>query len=116
MLSRPEGLDERALLAELEEGWAIRTASASYLPLGAGSHHWWVEDIDARAWFVTVDDRPTSTFMLSPSVVGVLQQFFENRKPVLVSIPQIVGYQIYVGQRIVLKSSHVIFRTRVTAF
>ena len=56
MLSRPEGLGERALLAELEEGWAIRTASASYLPLGAGSHHWWVEDIDARAWFVTVDD------------------------------------------------------------
>ncbi len=56
MLSRPEGLDERALLAELEEGWAIRTASASYLPLGAGSHHWRVEDIDARAWFVTVDD------------------------------------------------------------
>src|SRR6476619_5727185 len=56
MLSRPKGLDDRVLLDALERGWALRSASASYLPVGAGSHHWRVVDVDGAGWFVTVDD------------------------------------------------------------
>jgi spectinomycin phosphotransferase/16S rRNA (guanine(1405)-N(7))-methyltransferase len=56
MLSRPEGLDDRVLVDALERDWALRPTSASYLPVGAGSHHWRVVDVDGGGWFVTVDD------------------------------------------------------------
>ncbi|MEY2460138.1 MAG: spectinomycin phosphotransferase [Acidimicrobiaceae bacterium] len=56
MLSRPEGLEDADLLDALEASWALRSISVSYLAVGAGSHHWHVTDVDARSWFVTVDD------------------------------------------------------------
>lgn len=56
MLSPPEGLDDRVLLGVLDEGWSLRSTSAAYLPVGAGSYHWRVDDLDAGDWFVTADD------------------------------------------------------------
>jgi spectinomycin phosphotransferase/16S rRNA (guanine(1405)-N(7))-methyltransferase len=56
VLSRPVGLDDGVLLDALEESWALRPTSASYLRVGAGSYHWRVDDLDGASWFVTVDD------------------------------------------------------------
>lgn len=56
MLSRPEGLDDELLIAALQRGWSLATASLSYLAVGAGSHHWSVVDADDVTWFVTLDD------------------------------------------------------------
>jgi spectinomycin phosphotransferase/16S rRNA (guanine(1405)-N(7))-methyltransferase len=54
--SPPAGLAESDLAAALEANWGIATVSMTYLAVGAGSHHWRVEDRHDRAWFVTVDD------------------------------------------------------------
>ena len=56
MLTRPVDLSEPALGVLLAEAWGLHSTSMAYLPIGAGSHHWRVEDVDGRPWFVTVDD------------------------------------------------------------
>jgi spectinomycin phosphotransferase/16S rRNA (guanine(1405)-N(7))-methyltransferase len=56
MRSQPAGLAECDLATALESTWGIATVSMSYLPVGAGSHHWRVDDRDERTWFVTVDE------------------------------------------------------------
>lgn len=43
-------------MVALERGWGIEATSISYLPVGAGSHHWRVADRQDRTWFVTVDE------------------------------------------------------------
>ncbi|GIH96571.1 hypothetical protein Psi01_72010 [Planobispora siamensis] len=44
------------LVSALADGWALEARSVSYLPVGAGSHHWAATGDDGRTWFVTVDD------------------------------------------------------------
>ena len=56
MRSRPARLTDADLVAALDTGWSIAAASVSYLPVGAGSHHWRVEDRRDQTWFVTVDE------------------------------------------------------------
>src|SRR6476661_8378469 len=56
MLTRPVDLSDAALADVLGDGWDLRVTSMTYLPIGAGSHHWGVDDRDGRSWFVTVDD------------------------------------------------------------
>lgn len=56
MLTPPSGLPDEMLLAVLDERWGIAGRSIEYAPLGFGSHHWRVEGVDGRRWFVTVDE------------------------------------------------------------
>jgi spectinomycin phosphotransferase len=56
MRDRPAGVDDRELSAALADGWQLHVADAQYAPVGAGSYHWIVRDIEDRRWFATVDD------------------------------------------------------------
>lgn len=53
MQERPDGLDDRDVVAGLTAGWRIPARSTSYQPVGFGSHHWAAGDL-----FLTVDDGP----------------------------------------------------------
>lgn len=50
----PPGFDRAALSGVLRQ-WGISSTSLTYLPLGAGSHHYLAQDTAANRWFVTVD-------------------------------------------------------------
>jgi hypothetical protein len=50
----PRGFDRAALVATLCE-WDLSITALSYLPLGAGSHHYLAIDSVGNQWFVTVD-------------------------------------------------------------
>ncbi|XVV13185.1 phosphotransferase family protein [Actinoplanes sp. CA-131856] len=51
MRERPADLTDAHLAATLAEGWGIHAPALTYLPVGAGGHHW-----SAPPWFVTVTD------------------------------------------------------------
>jgi hypothetical protein len=55
VLSRPEGLDEREVIAALSDGWGLN-ATIEYSPLGFGSYHWIATGSDGHRRFLTVDD------------------------------------------------------------
>jgi len=54
--ARPVDVDDAAVTTALADGWALRPASAAYLPVGGGGHHWCVADTAGATFFVTVDD------------------------------------------------------------
>jgi spectinomycin phosphotransferase/16S rRNA (guanine(1405)-N(7))-methyltransferase len=56
VLTQPVDLNESALVDLLARAWGLRSTATAYLPVGAGSHHWRVEDVGGLLWFVTVDD------------------------------------------------------------
>ena len=56
MLTRPVGLSDDAVAHLLQDDWGLAPRSIAYLPVGAGSHHWRLDDAEGRSWFVTVDD------------------------------------------------------------
>lgn len=69
MNSEPAGLDRGALVSALR-AWELSVTSLSYLPVGAGSHHYLALDSDGRRWFVTVDELLAKLFgMLGPTFV-----------------------------------------------
>lgn len=55
MNSEPTDLDHDALMSTLS-AWDLSVSSLTYLPVGAGSHHYLAVDTDGRRWFVTVDE------------------------------------------------------------
>jgi Phosphotransferase enzyme family len=54
MNAEPPGFDRAALGAALQER-ELSITSLTYLPLGAGSHHYLARDAVGNRWFVTVD-------------------------------------------------------------
>lgn len=67
MNSEPAGLDRDALVPVLR-AWELSVTSLSYLPVGAGSHHYLALDSDGRRWFVTVDELVVKLFgMMGPT-------------------------------------------------
>src|SRR5258708_24114673 len=52
----PTDLTEAELVAVLQQAWACRVTSATYVPRGFGSHHWDVRTEAGARRFVTVDD------------------------------------------------------------
>jgi spectinomycin phosphotransferase len=54
--ARPHDLTDSEVLSAIADGWGVHTASAAYLPVGGGSHHWRVSDPSSTTFFVTVDD------------------------------------------------------------
>jgi len=52
----PEGLDVRAVIDALRDGWDFRVDAAEYAAVGGGSYHWEVTDETGVRGFVTVDD------------------------------------------------------------
>ncbi|MGN6792532.1 MAG: phosphotransferase [Streptosporangiaceae bacterium] len=56
MLTPPDGLSEKLLIAVLAKHWRLEVASIVYRALGFGSHHWEVVDSAGATWFVTVDE------------------------------------------------------------
>jgi spectinomycin phosphotransferase len=54
MNAEPPGFNRAALGAALRD-WELSITSLSYLPLGAGSHHYLARDVSGNRWFVTVD-------------------------------------------------------------
>lgn len=67
MNSEPAGLDRDALVAALR-AWELSVTSLSYLPVGAGSHHYLALDSYGRRWFVTVDELMAKLFgMMGPT-------------------------------------------------
>ncbi len=61
MQTEPGDLDRGALLAALR-AWELSITSLSYLPVGAGSHHYLALDSDGGRWFVTVDELLVKLF------------------------------------------------------
>jgi spectinomycin phosphotransferase len=65
--SEPARLDRVALVSALR-AWELSVTSLSYLPVGAGSHHYLAHDSDGRRWFVTVDELVVKLFgMMGPT-------------------------------------------------
>ena len=56
MRARPEDVETSALLGVLADGWGFDVGSADYAPVGFGSYHWVVSDLEGTRAFVTVDD------------------------------------------------------------
>lgn len=56
VLSPPVDLPDDVLGSVLADAWQLTAASATYRPVGFGSHHWEVADDGAARWFVTVDE------------------------------------------------------------
>ncbi len=56
MRTPPTDLAEHDVLAVVRAGWAPAAATAAYLPVGFGSHHWAVTGPDGDRWFVSADD------------------------------------------------------------
>lgn len=59
MLTPPHGFAEEELVSTLARSWNLVAASVTYRPVGFGSHHWQIGDIDETRWFVTVDELAT---------------------------------------------------------
>lgn len=64
MNSEPAGFDRDALMSALRT-WDLSVSTLTYLPVGAGSHHYLALDSDGRRWFVTVDELITKLFGMS---------------------------------------------------
>jgi spectinomycin phosphotransferase len=63
MKSRPPHLTDAVVAAALSDGWGLPSATATYRPVGYGSHHGAVQDVTGARWFVSVDalaDQETS--------------------------------------------------------
>jgi spectinomycin phosphotransferase len=52
----PEELESSALIDFLADGWDLDFETVDYAPVGGGSYHWVVEDLDGRRTFITADD------------------------------------------------------------
>jgi spectinomycin phosphotransferase len=51
----PESLPRGLILAALADRWGIVGVDIDYLPVGAGGHHWLVQDTDSARWFITAN-------------------------------------------------------------
>jgi len=58
MRTRPVDLSDAQLADAVASGWGLTVDATAYVPVGFGSHHWWVGSGDGR-WFVTLDDLAT---------------------------------------------------------
>jgi spectinomycin phosphotransferase len=54
--AKPSDLADVEVTSAVARGWGVHAASAAYLPVGGGSHHWCVSDTSGATFFVTVDD------------------------------------------------------------
>jgi spectinomycin phosphotransferase len=52
----PEELESSALIEFLADGWDFDVRDVVYAPVGGGSYHWVVEDLEGRRIFATADD------------------------------------------------------------
>jgi hypothetical protein len=52
----PAELETSVLRALLADGWGFDVAAADYAPVGGGSYHWIVDEVNGMRRFVTVDD------------------------------------------------------------
>lgn len=55
MQSRPFDLSDAAVAEAVSDGWNLQPTTASYEPVGFGSHHWAIEDGAGGRWFASVD-------------------------------------------------------------
>lgn len=55
MQSRPADLSDDVVATAVSGSWELPPATATYLPVGYGSHHWVVDDEAGARWFVSVD-------------------------------------------------------------
>ena len=80
MRTRPEALDESALLASLTDAWGVDVEVARYAEVGFGSYHWAVTDREQRRWFVTVDDLDQKPWLgeTRDRAFGGLRRAFET--------------------------------------
>lgn len=58
MRSRPPDLPDAFVAAAVSDGWKLPSATAAYLAVGYGSHHWSVDDVAGGRWFTSVDVLP----------------------------------------------------------
>ena len=63
MFTRPEALDDAAILVGLRVGWGFDAVAVDYLAAGFGSHHWVARAADGARCFVTVDDLASREFL-----------------------------------------------------
>ena len=59
MRSRPEHVDEQAIVQAAADGWGLDLQTLEYVPEGGGAYHWSAPTADGRRWFVTCDDLDT---------------------------------------------------------
>ena len=55
MFTRPDDLEDPAVIEAVASGWGLAVDDVAYAPVGFGSHHWRASGGGQR-WFVTVDD------------------------------------------------------------
>lgn len=76
--SLPEEFDVALLEHVLGAGWGLTPSSIDYAPVGFGSYHWTVLDVDGRRLFVTVDDldrKPWFGKARGPAFAGLCTAF-----------------------------------------
>jgi spectinomycin phosphotransferase len=78
--SLPENFDADALTGSLADGWGFEVEAADYAPVGGGSYHWVVSDLDGMRGFVTVDDLDRKTWLgnTRESVFDGLRRAFDT--------------------------------------
>jgi spectinomycin phosphotransferase len=76
----PDDFDARAVSDCLAEGWCFAVEAADYLPVGAGSYHWVVSDVEGNRRFVTVDDLDAKPWLgeTRDSVFDGLRRAFDT--------------------------------------
>ncbi|HUP86521.1 MAG TPA: hypothetical protein VM143_12705 [Acidimicrobiales bacterium] len=73
MNSEPAGFNREALVSALES-WDLEIDEIRYLPVGAGSHHYRMIDVEGGRWFVTVDELIVKLFgMMGPTYESWLE-------------------------------------------
>ncbi len=58
MFTRPDDLDDAAVVECVSDAWGVVVDAIEYQPVGFGSYHWTASH-GPRRWFVTVDDLDT---------------------------------------------------------
>jgi hypothetical protein len=72
VLNPPRDLAEEDVVAALAEHWRLDVATVAYRPVGFGSHHWLVTDVDGVRRFASVDELDARRKTTDEGLSGVL--------------------------------------------
>ena len=88
MRDEPDGLSPEAVAGALRAHWGVEVSGIEYMPVGAGSYHWYVVDQAGGRWFVTADDLRFSGVQDGEQVITSGGLGLEDKAKVTVQQPK----------------------------